>query len=283
MWTEWRQRIAGMDIPWSTALPLVRVAVLLALGLPLAYFLSRRAMRVFGRLQGTQAGFLAGKVVFYGGLVLLAVTALHQLGFGLGPLLGAAGVVGVALAFASQTSASNLISGLFLLAERPFAVDDVISVEGNTGQVLSIDLLSVKIRTYDNRFVRIPNETILKSNLVNNSRFGIRRADIAVGVAYKENLRHVRDVLLDVAHRNPMCLEEPEPVVFMRGFGDSSLDLTFAVWCLKKDFPTLCSAIQMEVKEAFDREGIEIPFPHRSIYAGEASKPIRVEVVKEGD
>jgi hypothetical protein len=90
--------------------------------------------------------------------------ALHQAGLKLGVLPGAAGILTVAIGFASQTSASNLISGLFVIAERPFVVGDIIRVAETTGEVLSVDLLSVKIRTFDNLYVRIPNEGIIREH-----------------------------------------------------------------------------------------------------------------------
>jgi small-conductance mechanosensitive channel len=199
-----------------------------------------------------------------------------ELGFDLSVLLGAAGILTVAIGFASQTSASNVISGLFLLGERPFAVGDVIRVGGTTGEVLSVDLLSVKLRTFDNLFVRIPNETMIKSEVTNLRRFAIRRVDLQVGVAYKEDLREVREVLLEVANRNPLCLEEPAPLIIFQGYGDSSINHQFSVWAKTENFLELRNSIPVEIKEAFDEHGIEIPFPHRTLYTGSETDPFPV-------
>lgn len=151
-------------------------------------------------------------------------------------MLGAAGVLTVAIGFASQTAASNFVSGLFLVVENPFSVGDVIRVDDTTGEVLSIDWLSVELRTFDNLLVRIPNETLVKSKLTNLNRFPIRRADLRVGVAYKEDLARVQEVLLDLADRNPLSLEEPAPLVILLGFGDSSVDIQFSVWGARENF-----------------------------------------------
>jgi len=123
------------------------------------------------RLTG-QSAMLLRKAVFYVGAALILVLALRQLGFQLTALLGAAGIVGIAIGFASQTSVSNIISGLFLISEKPFAVGDVIKAGEHTGIVMSIDLLSVKIRTFDNQFVRIPNEKILSTDRSEERRVG---------------------------------------------------------------------------------------------------------------
>ncbi|MFB6279261.1 MAG: mechanosensitive ion channel family protein [Salinibacter sp.] len=242
---------------------------------------------VLGRLAGTglvhlfadddaQRAMILRRASLYGIAGLFTASALMELGVDLSVLLGAAGILTVAIGFASQTSASNVISGLFLLGERPFAVGDVIRVNGTTGEVLSVDLLSVKLRTFDNLFVRIPNETMIKSEVTNLRRFPIRRVDLQVGVAYKEDLHKVREVLMEVADRNPLCLEEPAPLIIFQGFGDSSINHQFSVWAKTENFLDLRNSIPIEIKEAFDEHGIEIPFPHRTLYTGSETTPFPV-------
>jgi small-conductance mechanosensitive channel len=260
---------------------LIRSGVIIFVGLPAVFFLSRWTRSYFSRRFSAQQGMIFSKIVFYTGGVLVFISLFRELGFSLTPLLGAAGIVGIAVGFASQTSVSNIISGLFLLAEKPFVVDDIIIVGDLTGQVLSIDILSIKIRTFDNRFVRIPNETIIKSQVINATRFPIRRIDVKVSAAYKEDVRRVRELLFEIAHNNPLCLEEPEPIVIFSGFGSSSIDFLFGVWAQKVDFIALKNSIQAEIKEKFEAEGIEIPFPHLSLYTGLATEPLPVKVVGE--
>jgi small-conductance mechanosensitive channel len=160
-------------------------------------------------------------------------------------------------------------------------LNDVISVGNTTGVVLSIDMLSVKLRTFDNKYVRIPNETIIKSELTNITRFPIRRVDIPVGVAYKENIGKVREILIDIAKKEPLCLNEPEPLVVVTGFGNSSIDLLLLVWAVKTDWLKVKNAITEEIKNRFDRENIEIPFPHVSLYTGSATTPFPIEIVNK--
>src|SRR5690606_23116043 len=190
-----------------------------------------------------QAGLVAGKLVLYTGLVILVISTLSELGFSLAPLLGAAGVLGIALGFASQTSVSNVISGFFLIAERPFVVNDLIEVGGVTGRVVSIDTLSVQLRTFDNRMVRIPNETLVKSQMINITRYPIRRLDVRFGVAYKEDAARIRALLLDVADKNPLCLMEPAPLVIFEGFGESALNFMLGVWTTQENFLKLRNGI----------------------------------------
>jgi small-conductance mechanosensitive channel len=222
------------------------------------------------------------RLVFYGIFGLVVASAMHQLGFKLGVLLGAAGILTVAIGFASQTSASNLISGLFLIAERPFVVGDVVTIGTTTGEVLSVDLLSVKLRTFDNLLVRIPNETLIKTELRNLTRFPIRRVDTMLSISYREDLRRVEDILFAVAERHPFALEEPKPLLVVNGFGDSGINLQFSVWGRRENFLAIKNEIARDVKEAFDDAGIEIPFPQRSLHAGSTTAPFPVRIVDVG-
>jgi small-conductance mechanosensitive channel len=257
----------------SRAVGLVILGYLLARGLSVALFrLSRR------RLEAQQAALLRRGVSYLVFLLFLGF-AFYELGLNLGVLLGAAGILSIAIGFASQTSASNLISGLFLIGERPFGIDDLIQVGGTTGQVLSIDLLSVKLRTFDNLYVRIPNETLIKSEVRTLTKFPIRRIDLKIGVAYKEDLERVHAVLLDVADRNPLCLEHPAPLFLLLGFGDSAVQIQFSPWTIRENYLHLKNSILHEIKQRFEAEGIEIPFPHRTLNAGNRSEPLPVRLV----
>ena len=128
-------------------LDLVRVTALFLVGLPLMNYLGRIGQGIVAKKFSAQQGMIVGKVIQYGGGTIVVVSAVHQLGFSLTPLLGAAGIVGIAVGCASQTSVSNVISGFFLIAEESFQVGDVVSIGDVTGFVLSVDILSVKIRT----------------------------------------------------------------------------------------------------------------------------------------
>ena len=256
-----------------------RAVMLLAIGLVAARLMARVPQRLMAKRFSPHHVMIGRRTAYYGVLFLFIASALSELGFGLHVLLGAAGILSVALGFASQTSASNLISGLFLIGERPFAVGDVITVGGTTGEVLSIDLLSVKLRTFDNLYVRIPNETLIKSEVTTLTRFPIRRFDLQIGVAYKEDIARVRDILVRVADQNPLCLDEPTPLFIFNGFGESALNIQFSVWSTRENFLEMRNTLQEDIKRAFDTANIEIPFPHRTLYAGEATRPFPVRVI----
>lgn len=274
--------LANLWAEWFTPERLemyLRASLTLIIGFPILLILTRALGKILTKQLSPHSGMVISKAVFYVGSVILVLTCLRELNFQLTALLGAAGIAGVAIGFASQTSLSNIISGLFLVWEKPFLVGDSIKVGDATGVVFSIDLLSTKLRTFDNRFIRIPHEKLIKSDVTTITRFPIRRFDINIGVAYKEDVKKVIRVLKEVADKNPHCLDEPEPVVIFRDFGDSSLNFLFGVWFAKQDFLVLRNSIMAEIKERFDAEGIEIPFPHRTLYSGSATDPFPIRII----
>ena len=259
----------------------LRAGLMLLFGIVAVRVATASVARAAAAKWTPQAAMLARRGVSLVGWTVVATSVLHQLGFNLGVLMGAAGLLTVAAGFAAQTAASNLISGLFLIGERPFVVGDVITVDTVTGEVTDIDLVSVKLRTFDNLMVRVPNETLLKSRITNLSQYPIRRMDLQIGVAYKEDIERVIDVLRRVADTLPQCLDEPEPLVIHKGFGDSAVLLQFSVWAPRTAFLATRNALLIEIKKAFDQEGIEIPFPHRTLYAGSVTAPLPVRVLTE--
>jgi small-conductance mechanosensitive channel len=148
---------------------------------------------------------------------------------------------------------------MFLIAEKPFMVGDWVKMDDLLGEILSIDLLSVKIRTKDNTFIRIPNETLLKSQFKNVSRFPIRRLDVRLRVGFKENLEKVKQVLMEVAANNPHALASPAPELNLLEFGDVGTSLQFSVWSKQASFSNLQTNIQMEIHAALNANHIDIP------------------------
>lgn len=259
----------------------IRIIFILVIGsgsIHLISFLIKRSLR---KQLSRQSMMLVIRTILYTGYTGLVLIVVRELNYDLTALFGAAGVVGIVIGVASQTSIGNIISGLFLVSEKSFELGDVVRVGDKTGTVYSIDLLSIKVKTFDNLLIRIPNQTVISTELVNITKFPIRRLDFHLGVAYKEDLKKVRTVLENVVRNNPLCLEEPEPVIIFQAFGASSIDIILGVWFEKANYLKVKNSVFIEIKEAFDREGIEIPFPHVSVYAGEASRPIKVEMKEE--
>lgn len=257
----------------------IGVCFLVVLGGVLASFAARSVTGFMQERASRHHTVMMRRLVFYVVLALFLVAALREAGFSLDVVLGAAGILTVAIGFASQTSASNMISGLFLLVEKPFEIGNFIEVEGRMGEVVAIDMLSVKLRTPDNLYVRIPNETLIKTLVINRSRFAIRRLDLTVGIAYAEDVTRVTAIFLELAQQNPFSLEEPKAFVLVTGFGPSSVDLQFSFWLPADKVLEGRSQMMVDIKRALDEQDIEIPFPHTSVYAGSHSEPFRVQLL----
>jgi small-conductance mechanosensitive channel len=253
----------------------IRVAVTVVIGLFLIRVLAVVAQRYVMRKSTPQRQMIARKVISYSGFVLVLMAVLAELGVKLTALLGAAGIVGIALGFASQTSVSNIISGIFLISEKPFAVGDVIRIGTTTGIIQSIDLLSIKIRTFDNLFVRIPNEKILTSEVTNITRFPIRRMDIVFQVDYGQGLGRVRELLAEIARGNPWSLDEPEPAIIISDFKESGIEILLGLWFAKTDFSDLKNSIMTDIAARFEAEGIRFAHPSRRVSILEADGPSR--------
>jgi small-conductance mechanosensitive channel len=237
--------------------------------------------RLFARSATPQQRMLFRRGIQVVIIFAFVVSSLEVLDVPLDIFFGAAGVLTLAIGFAAQTSVSNLISGLFLIVERAVELGELIEVDGTTGFVTSIGLVSTRMRTFQNLLVRIPNETMVKAKIINYSRLPIRRIDITVGVAYKEDIKQVQKILFKLVEDNPLALEEPQPLFIFLGFGDSSLDMQLSVWTLSANFLTVRNGMQIAIKEAFDQNGIEIPFPHVTVYTGSETTPFPLGIEQQ--
>ncbi|MGN0749192.1 MAG: mechanosensitive ion channel family protein [Treponema sp.] len=197
------------------------------------------------------------KYIFY---ISVVVYVLGLFGVKLSAIWGAAGIAGVAIGFAAQTSVSNVISGLFVLTERSLKVGDTIIVNGITGVVDTISLLSVRVHTFDNQMVRIPNSTIINSNLTNNSYHDKRRITLGVSISYDADMKTALEVLGKAPALCPTVLEEPAPAVWFDGFGESGIDMTVAAWFKPENFLKTKNDLFIAIKKVLDEAQIEIPF-----------------------
>jgi small-conductance mechanosensitive channel len=203
---------------------------------------------------------LISKVVYYSILIFGVFIILNILEVKLSGILATAGVLTIAISFAAQTTFSNLISGIFLYFDRPFEVGDSIEVEGKGGVVLSIGILSTKLRTFDNLFYRVPNSILIEKPLINYTRFDIRRLEIVVGVSYDTDIKRVKEVLTDVFKNNNSVLNSPPASIYLDDFASSSVNLMIRCWFTSDEYFDAASDLKIDIKNAFDKNNIDIPF-----------------------
>lgn len=210
------------------------------------------------------ASVMISKMISYVFYVAIAMYILGLLGISLKAIFGAVGIAGLAIGFAAQTSVSNLISGMFVLGERAIRIDDFIEVDGVSGTVDGIGLLSVRIHTSDNQMVRIPNSRIINSNLTNYSHFDLRRFMFEIPISYSADLQKVIAVIKTVPDLCPTVLKTPAPTVFYDGFKEA-ISLKLTVWFKKDDFIQTKNDVYMNIVKVCGENGIEIPYEHIDI------------------
>jgi small-conductance mechanosensitive channel len=221
-----------------------------------------------------QIKLLVDKAVRFSGMTFVGIFFLASLGVNPTPLLGAAGILGVALSIASQNSLSNIISGLFLISEKPFTIGDVIRIGERTGVVHSIDLLSIKMRTFDNLYIRIPSEKILNGEVVNVTRFPIRRQDFTFLLPYDTDLNEVTTLLKTINDENVLCLNEPAPIILYQEISAAGIKLLFGVWFVKTDYVATRNSVIEMVQREFGRRGIRFQVPIYQHYSPPSSSTI---------
>ena len=236
------------------------------IGFFLARLISNAFIRTIGARFNAHQRLVWRRGIFYFIFMLFVITSLKEAGFKLSVFLGAAGILTVALGFASQTSASNLISGLFLIGEGSFEIGDTIQltlIRGHTieGEVISIDLLSVKLLTIDNVYVRLPNEQLIRAPVHNLSKFPIRRITLTVPINFNEDINKVRSVLINIANAYPLVLADPKPRVTVSSFAESSIEITFALWFMQSNYLQVKDEIHELIRNRFVENQIEIPVP----------------------
>lgn len=236
--------------------------------------------RVFARLKldrGLEYALL--RFVHYIILVVGVYVGLKTINLPLGALVGLFAVLGVGIGFGLQNVTSNFISGVILLIERPVKVGDRITVGDVWGDVEKISLRTTRVKTPDNITIILPNSRLLENNVTNYS-FGSPtiRLRVPVGVAYGSDVDLVIRTLCDAAREHKTVLDTPEPAVWFRGFGDSSLDFELLVWIpdASRKFWIL-SDLNRDIDRRFREAGVEIPFPQHDLHIRAGTHPVHIE------
>lgn len=241
-----------------------RFVLILLCGYAAAQLAKRLLRPLFNRLPEMTAQILR-KCVTVLIWCFAAVQALHAVGVDVMSLLGAAGVAGIAIGFASQTALSNVISGIFLAGEHSVKLGDYIHTGNFEGTVEKISILAVTIRQPDNSRLRVPCEMLIKMPFSNESNAGTRRCALEVGVEYGTDLNRVQTIAEKVAAESPFLLNTPAPTVRFIRFGASSVDLLICAWCGADNYYDTRYRFAKALYEAFNREGISFAFPVRNV------------------
>ena len=206
------------------------------------------------------------KVATYGIVAAALFYALLVLGINLSGLMVAGGVAGIILGFASQNIIGNLISGIFLIIERPIKIGDQVRIENHAGYVQDIRIISTTLRTYDGLYVRIPNQNIFTSSITNYVNHIVRRFEYIVGIRYRDDADAAIAIIKHVIDAHPFALKKPSPQVFVDNLGDNAVNILVRIWAPISEWFSVKMELLLEIKKSLEAQGIEIAFPQRVVW-----------------
>jgi small-conductance mechanosensitive channel len=205
------------------------------------------------------------KIFYYGTITIVFLSNLSLIGISPSALLVAGGVTGIILGFASQNIVGNLISGFFLMVERPIKIGDQVEISGISGFVTDIRIISTIIRTYDGLLVRLPNQQVFTTNITNIVGHPVRRFEYTIRIRYSDDADAAIFLIKDLIDKEPFALLNPSPSVFVSDLGDSWVNLTVRIWAPVSEWFGIKTRVLWNIKKTLEENGIEIPLPQRIV------------------
>lgn len=217
------------------------------------------------KIDTTVHGFLKSLVK----VVLLCITiiiVLTILRVPMTSIITVVGSAGIAIGLALQSSLSNIAGGVIVLVEKNFRVGDYISINGTEGTVKEISVFATNIISYDNKSVFVPNGIVSNATIINYTREKTRRVDHVMSISYNNDTKKAIAVITEVLKNNSKVLSAPEPFVKVCAFGASSIDISVRAWVNTSDYWDVYYELLLEIKAAFDENGIIIPYNQLDVH-----------------
>ncbi len=211
-----------------------------------------------------------GSIVRYLVIIATILAVLGQFGIETTSLIAVLGAAGLAIGLALQGTLSNVAAGVMLLVFHPFRVGHFVELGGVSGTVKNLNLFTTELATGDNVQIIIPNSGVWGQSLKNYSVHATRRVDMVFGIAYDADIDKAMSIIRAAIAADVRCHTDPKPLVVVGNLGVSSVDLTTRVWCANGDYWGVKFDLTKKVKEMFDAEGVDIPFPTRTVYQARA-------------
>lgn len=268
-----------------TTLTFIIPATLISLSFNFSHFLSGFVLnKVYDRYQlAEEAKYTFNRLIHYTVIILAVLIALPMVGFNLSALTVFASVLGVGVGFGIRNIASNFISGLIILFERPIKIGDIITMDNMQGVVEHINMRATIVRTFNNERVIIPNSQFIENRVLNWSYGDPKlRLDIILGVAYGSDVKLAEQLLLRAVQANEHVLMDPAPAVYFTDFGQFTLNLRVNFWVPDSSYSmTVKSDINHRINELFIENNIEIPFPQQDLHLRSVDSKILNQVELE--
>ena len=267
---EFLQGLSEMEIIGGlTVLSLLVGGIIMAVGIITAKIVKMIFFKYYAPTlpQDTAKNF--GKIIYFGIIAIAFFVFTSVQGLDFSGLLVAGGIFAVVIGFATQSVVSNLISGIFLMIEKPARHGDTIQIPdmGISGTLLDFGTFSSRVRKFDGTVIRIPNEKLFTSNIISLTNSTVRRAEAMVGISYKDDIENAISVIKnEIKLSMPFVLRIPEPEFRVEELGDSSVNIQVLIWHPRDDWSQAQPILLTVIKRALDTSGIEIPFPQRVVW-----------------
>jgi small conductance mechanosensitive channel len=249
------------------AVQVVGAIAILVLGRIAAGFGKKLVTRLLTKTKTDKAVIsFTGTLTYFVILIFAILAALAKFGIQTTSFLAVLGAAGLAVGLALQGALSNFAAGVMLLILRPFRIGDYIEGAGVAGTVMEIELFTTVLATADNIKIMVPNAKLFGDVIKNISGYDLRRIDLEVGIGYGSPIDKAREILASIIKEDNRILSDPPPQIAVSDLADSSVKIVFRPWVNRENFWDVRFDLMHKVKEAFDRNGIEIPFPQQVVH-----------------
>jgi small conductance mechanosensitive channel len=246
---------------------LISATILLVIGWWAIKLIKKVIMRVMAKreMEPTLSKFLAD-ILIWTLKILLFVTVISRLGVENSSFVAIIGAAGLAIGLSLQGSLSNFAGGVLIIMFKPFKVGDFIEAQGVSGTVKQIQIFVTQLATVDNQIIFVPNGILSNGTIINYTYATTRRADLTIAISYSSDIKKAKDVIVEILNNHKMILKDPEPMVLVKDLAESSINLAVRPWSAIDDFFVMRSDVLEQIRNAFNKEGIEIPFPQRELH-----------------
>lgn len=243
-------------------------STLLAVTAAFGLFVLKRNVVHYLEVKNKSSGVIGFGVnfVFGAGLFVLAIPVLTEFGVPTTSLITILGTSSLAIGLALKNFLSNIAAGMMLLFQKPFDIGDVIESCGTTGVVDKVDLFSIRIKTFSNELVYIPNGKLAADKIINKNTKQKRRVEVKIGISYNAHVKVAKDLLLGLLKSDPRIMQKPEPTVNVGAFEDSALVLQIQYWVAGKEMSSTKFDFLESTKLAFEQHNIDIPYPQLDVW-----------------
>jgi len=263
--TKYWDYLTNVIIEYSPRL--ISAAILFVIGWWTIKLIKKLIMRVMVKreMEPTLSKFLAD-ILIWTLKILLFVTVISRLGVENSSFVAIIGAAGLAIGLSLQGSLSNFAGGVLIIMFKPFKVGDFIEAQGVSGTVKQIQIFVTQLATVDNQTIFVPNGALSNGTIINYTYATTRRADLTVGISYNSDIKKAKELIFEILNNHPLILKDPEPMVLVKDLAESSINLAVRPWSEIENFFVMRSEVLEQVKNAFDKEGIVIPYPQRDVH-----------------